>query len=233
MEPKKPRSRRIIIISDLHLDGEPPTMMSRPKELARFIQTLPSRCAADEQLELVIGGDFVDFLAIPPFAAWTPDPKEAGRKLNRAMKEQQFAPIFEALGSHVAAGHLLTVLIGNHDVELALPPIQDALLAHLGATPHQVHFVDNNCAYRIGGLLVEHGNRYDDANENDWTGLRAISSALSRGEVPHGALEASAGSRLVEKLISPLKAAGYRFIDLLQPQSERSWRFYSLHLSRR
>jgi len=220
MELRKLQSRRVIIISDLHLGGAPPAMMSWPRELAGFIQTLPSRRAADEQLELVIGGDFVDFLAIPPFAAWTPDPKEAGRKLDCTMKEQPFAPVFEALGRHVAGGHLLTVLVGNHDVELALPPIQDALLAYLGATPHQVHFVDNNRAYRIGGLLVEHGNRYDGANENDWTGLRAISSALSRGEVPHDVLEASAGSRLVEKIISPLKAAGYPFIVLLQPQGE-------------
>jgi UDP-2,3-diacylglucosamine pyrophosphatase LpxH len=128
--------------------------------------------------------------------------------------------VFEALGRHLADGHLLTILIGNHDVELALPPIQDALLTYLGATIHQVHFVDNNRAYRIGRLLIEHGNRYDGANENDWTGLRAISSALSRGEAPRDTLEASAGSRLVEKIISPLKAAGYPFIDLLQPQGE-------------
>jgi hypothetical protein len=104
-------------------------------------------------------------------------------------------------------------------LELSLPAVQDALLARLDATPRQVHFVDDGRAYRVGGLLIEHGNRYDGANENDWTNLRIIASALSRSEQPPVALRASAGSWLVEKMIAPLKAR-YPFIDLLQPQGE-------------
>jgi hypothetical protein len=42
-------------------------MMSHTNELARFIGMLPDRRKQDERLELVIAGDFVDFLAIPPF----------------------------------------------------------------------------------------------------------------------------------------------------------------------
>ena len=58
--------RRVFVISDLHLGGQPPTMMSTPDRLAAFIESLPSRLQSDEQLELVINGDFVDFLAIEP-----------------------------------------------------------------------------------------------------------------------------------------------------------------------
>jgi UDP-2,3-diacylglucosamine pyrophosphatase LpxH len=195
-------------------------MMSRPRELAGFIEGLSARVADDETLELVVAGDCVDFLAIPPFAAWTVEREAASGKLARTMNAQPFAQVFDALARHVAGGHRLTILIGNHDVELALPHVQEEFLTRLQATNHDVLFFDDNRAYRVGRLLIEHGNRYDGANENDWTGLRAIGSALSRNETPCDELEPSAGSRLVEKIISPLKSMGYPFIDLLQPQGE-------------
>lgn len=212
-------AHRIFVVSDLHLGGVAPTMMTSSARLAALIDGMPHERAADECLELVIAGDFVDFLAVPPFAAFTADPDAARGKLERTMNDAAFGAVFDALGRFVRDGHWLTVLVGNHDVELAFPGVQDALLTRLGATPHEVQFVHDNRAYRVGGLLVEHGNRYDGANENDWSGLRAMVSAFSRGEPPIDEVEVSAGSRLVEQLISPLKAR-YPFVDLLQPQGE-------------
>jgi UDP-2,3-diacylglucosamine pyrophosphatase LpxH len=195
-------------------------MMSRPERLAAFLESLPASLLDDETLELVIAGDFIDFLAIPEQASWTPDPYAARDKLVRTMTGSSvFAPVFAALARLVEAGHRITILIGNHDVELALPQVQDALLAQLGASRHQVLFVDDGRAYRIGRALIEHGNRYDGANVNDWTGLRVIASALSRGEEPPVALKVSAGSLIVENVINHIKPR-YPFIDLLQPQGE-------------
>lgn len=219
MAPTRPSARRVFIISDLHLGGTAPIMMSSANQLTQLIGSLPARRAGDERLELVIAGDFVDFLAVPPFAAFTASPSDARDRLQRTMQDGAFGVVFDALGRFLAAGHRLTVLVGNHDVELAFPGVQDALLERLGATPHDAHFVHDNRAYRVGALLIEHGNRYDTANENDWTGLRAMVSAQSRGEAPIDQVEVSAGSRLVETLISPLKSR-YPFIDLLQPQGE-------------
>lgn len=219
MKPIRLSARRVFIISDLHLGGTAPTMMTSADQLKQLIASLPARRARDERLELVIAGDFVDFLAVPPFAAFTANPPEACDKLQRTMQDAAFGVVFDALGKLVAAGHRLVVLLGNHDVELAFPSVQDALLKRLGATQHDVQFVQDNSAYRVGALLVEHGNRYDGANENDWTGLRAMVSALSRGEAPIDEFEVSAGSRLVETLVSPLKSR-YPFVDLLQPQGE-------------
>lgn len=213
--------RHIVVISDLHLGGSRHPMMSRPIQLAHFIRELPKR--APGPLELVIAGDFVDFLAVEPFAAWTPDPDHAVAKLDSVMRYEPFACVFEALAALLASDHSLAVLVGNHDIELAMPPVQDALVRQLcpdASRASRITFYDDNRAYRAGGLLVEHGNRYDGANENDWTTLRAIASALSRYEQPDEQLEISAGSKLVEKLVSPMKAAGYTFIDLLQPQGE-------------
>lgn len=210
---------RVIVISDLHLGGAPPCMMSHTEPLEKFLRHLPTP-GSDEALELVIAGDFVDFLAIPPEAAWTPDPAAAHKKLEEVMYQSSpCAPIFAALEEFVAAGHRLTVMVGNHDVEMGLPPVQEAFLRRIGAARHQVVFVDDGRAHQIGEVLIEHGNRYDDANRNDWTGLRAIASALSRREKPSDNLKVSAGSRIVEKVVCALKGR-YPFIDLLQPQGE-------------
>jgi UDP-2,3-diacylglucosamine pyrophosphatase LpxH len=216
------RASSIFVISDLHLGGQPPAMMGRPDRLAAFIDGLPARLgdAPGSALELVIAGDFVDFLATAPSASFTPDPRAACDKLVSVMgAPSPFAPVFDALGRHVAAGHRLTVLLGNHDLELALPPVQQALLDRIDADAHEVCFVADGRAYRIGGVLIEHGNRYDGANANDWTGLRAVASALSRGEAPNDTLRASAGSEIVHRVINPLKQT-YPFVDLLQPQGE-------------
>ena len=194
-------------------------MISRPERLVRFLDGLPGRLAPDERLRLVIDGDFVDFLATPPWRSFTADPAEAVAKLESTAKDTRFAPIFDALARLVAGGTPVELLIGNHDLELAMPPVRDALLGRLGATPERFRFHTSGSALRIGGLLVEHGNRYDGANANDWEDLRAIASALSRFEKPSHVLDASPGSRLVEHVVNPLKAR-YPFIDLLKPQGE-------------
>ncbi|MFY9556282.1 MAG: metallophosphoesterase, partial [Blastocatellia bacterium] len=212
-------AQRVFVISDLHLGGSPPTMMSTPERLARFIDSLPARLQPDETLELVIAGDFVDFLAVAPFQSWTVDRHQALTKLQQVMTDAAFGIVFSSLGKLVASGAGLTVLIGNHDLEMALPALQRFFLERLDATPHQVSFVDDGHAYRLGRMLIEHGNRYDGANENDWTNLRIIASAQSRMEDSPVELRASAGSWLVERVVSPLKAR-YPFIDLLQPQGE-------------
>jgi UDP-2,3-diacylglucosamine pyrophosphatase LpxH len=196
-------------------------MMSQPHRLADFIGRLTTErnLAGAEAIELVVAGDFLDFLAIPPSAAFTPDPTAAVAKLRRTMSEPPFDAVFTALGRFLHAGHHLSVLVGNHDVELTFPSVQEALLVRMAAAPGQVAFLDDGCAYRLGGVLIEHGNRYDGANENDWTGLRAFKSAQSRYEKPPEDLVVSAGSKIVHAVVNPLKER-YPFIDLLQPQGE-------------
>ncbi len=217
------RATRAVVISDIHLANGQPDMISNPAILTQFIHQLPNLFPVDkesnEQLELIIAGDFIDYLNIQEYSAWTVDPAAAVRKLGDVTDRSQFAPVFDALAAHVQRGHRLTVLLGNHDIELALPAVQDAFLQRLGASPHEVLYVMDGRAYRLGSALIEHGNRYDDANANDWTGLRAIVSALSRNEHPTVDLEISAGSKLVIKVVNPLKDT-YPFVNLLQPVGE-------------
>lgn len=215
------RAKRVVVISDLHLGGVEPAMMSHAVELADFLRGLPARLREDESLELVIAGDFIDFLAIAlngVHDAWTPTPGRAVEKLKHAMRGHD-SVVYEALSAFVRAGHRLTVIVGNHDLELAIPAVQQAFCENLNVDRHQVVFVDDGQAWRIGGALIEHGNRYDGANVNDWNGLRATVSAWSREEAIPAPLQISAGSRIVEQVVNPLKQR-YPFLDILQPQGE-------------
>lgn len=213
-----PKPTRLFVISDLHLGGSAPAMMSFPQQLADFIASLPGRARADEAIELVLAGDVIDFLAIEiegKTEAFTRDPMRAVAKLDAAIASD--AAVFLALREHLAAGHGLTILLGNHDVELALPAVQAALCRHLQCRPGAIDFVADGRAWRFGPVLVEHGNRYDDANLNDWATLREIAASQSRGEPCPTDLVVSFGSQLVCELIHKYKQS-FEFIDTLQPQ---------------
>jgi len=187
--------------------------------LADFLETLPSNLLDDEKLELIIAGDFIDFLAIPPNKAWTGDAVEAVQKLRNTINDPRFTKVFSSLARLVSCGVYLTILLGNHDTELVLPPVQDEFLRDINAMSHQVSFIDDGRAYRVGRALIEHGNRYDGANVNDYDGLRSIASALSRNEGSPVDLEISAGSQIVEKVVYAIHHR-YPFINLLQPEGE-------------
>ncbi|MCY1004507.1 hypothetical protein OV079_02765 [Nannocystis pusilla] len=193
-------------------------MMSKPDVLADFIKGLPAKLAPGEFLELVLAGDVIDFLAIELDGRtdpWTANPDHACAKLLSALERDR--SVYEALADHLAQGHGLTILVGNHDVELALPIVQRELCKALRCRPGAVHFVDDGRAWRYGEVLVEHGNRYDPANENDWDSLREIASCQSRGEQTMSRLRPSEGSKIVHRVVQEHKNV-FEFIDTLQPQ---------------
>lgn len=221
-------NRNVYLISDLHLGGAPGArpgdrgfrMTTRTAELTGFLK----RVAAIPGAELVINGDFVDFLAEshPPSHGeyWQPfihDPQAAAETFDAIA--ERMPELFKALG--LFAGRL-TLLLGNHDLELALPAVREAFGRATGLGAWGCRFLFDNQALTIGTALVEHGNRYDDANVVDYDGLRRLVSLQSRGllqEARDQAFEPPAGSRLVSTVINELKAS-FSFIDLLKPQSE-------------
>lgn len=209
--------RRLVIISDLHIGGERLPMMGHPEKLCQFLSQVADYSAdKDEKIELVINGDFVDFLAIEPYQAWTPTEDETISKLQRVF--QQFSAVFDALAKCVAKIHNLTILLGNHDIESAFPKVREALLARLGADSHRCLFIANNEAYRRGDVLIEHGNRYDAWNAVNYDDLRRTISQMSRLE-PLSDFDVAPGSQMVEKFVNQLKVE-YPFIDLLKPETK-------------
>jgi UDP-2,3-diacylglucosamine pyrophosphatase LpxH len=237
-----PSARSVFIISDLHLGGPFPDskapdvlgqrgfrMMTQPEALAAFARRLAADAPGGAPCELVINGDFVDFLAerhdvgnVPRWRPFIYDPSIAKETFERIAGREGDAAVFDALAAFVAKGHRLTVLLGNHDVELSLPPVRAALMRRLGAADEtSVRFIFDGEALVYGDAIVEHGNLYDPANVVDHESLLRVRSLVSRawsGDL-EGFLKPPPGSELVARVMNPLKVQ-FPFIDLLKPESE-------------
>jgi UDP-2,3-diacylglucosamine pyrophosphatase LpxH len=241
--------RRIFVISDLHLGGRPHdrqapdgTLLRRTqitsdyRLIVQFIDWLiHHEHGKDEELELVINGDFVDFLLEDDYAGmensgrvWPADQNEARARLGQiATRTREIFErgIFDALSEFLADGHRLTLLLGNHDVELALPKVREHLWTLLKAAGKRFQFFHDGEAYAVGRVLIEHGNRYDPWNMIDHNGLRQERSVLSRN-LPVNEEQRAArffvpppGTYLVIKFLNKIKSR-YTFVDLLKPENE-------------
>jgi UDP-2,3-diacylglucosamine pyrophosphatase LpxH len=214
--------QHVYVVSDLHLggapaaDGRPGFQICPPRTqqtMADFIDRLPPS-TDDEDCHLVMAGDIVDFLAEEPFEAFTVDPTAVLQKFRSIVAHT--APVWAAVRRFVVdRGGALTLMLGNHDIELSLPVAREALFDQVGRG--RVRFIDDNQAFVLGPLLVEHGNRFDAWNAVPHGALRRVRSQLSRRLAPVPAFPALPGSRLVVDVMNPLKK-DYPFIDLLKPE---------------
>lgn len=215
--------RRVLhVVSDLHLGGAPAGpessgfQMCPPesqRRLATWIDRLPAG-TPDCISQLLIAGDIVDFLAEEPFEAFTVDIRAAIHKLDVIVARTEC--VWAALRRFATQrGGTLTLMIGNHDVELSLPGVRERLIQHLGGGP--IEFIVDNQAFTAGPVLVEHGNRFDAWNAVPHGALRRARSQLSRRRAVTPPFPAIPGSRLVVDVMNPLKRK-FPFIDLLKPE---------------
>jgi UDP-2,3-diacylglucosamine pyrophosphatase LpxH len=187
VSPDFSRANHTIILSDVHLaDAEPPhprnplwKRFKRPKYfIDRSFRALLEHLHREiqEPIELVLNGDIFDFDSVMTI------PEDGGFKTNwlerlRGLRAEEDKSEFkmgvilkdhfvwvEALQDFLRRGHRLVFVIGNHDVELHWPRVQERLLQTL--TPDGTHraqvricewfYVSNR------DTLIEHGNQYDD-----------------------------------------------------------------------
>lgn len=208
--------RTLYVISDLHLGGAEGYQMcaaAGQARLAEFIRYLTEQ-RQGAQAHLLLNGDVVDFLAEKEFASFTCDDKAATVKLAHIIERTQ--QVWDALAAFAQSGARLTLLLGNHDVELSFPGPRALLARTLGG---HVDFIYDNEAFTDGDVIVEHGNRYDRWNVVSHDKLRETRSALSRREPAPTDYLGPPGSQLVHKVMTPLKEI-YPWIDLLKPEGE-------------
>lgn len=227
-----PLARQIYVISDLHIGGQPASgesscdrgfrMCTQSSRLASFITALGQRPSSLPKLELVINGDFIDFLAEPDGDSFSPItmlPSHASSKLRSIARRER--PLFDALSGLLHKGHRLTLLLGNHDIELSFPEVRQTLNEILSLDGKQdFQFIFDNEAYVVGDALIEHGNRYDGFNAVDHDSLREWRSLQSRRLTKEAVtFRAPPGSHLVASVMNPIKRE-YPFVDLLKPEVE-------------
>lgn len=195
----------IVVVSDLHLSEgrREQTRKLSPAEdfffdeaFARFLSYL-NTTGSNDQVHLVINGDFFDFLQVSISAADIDccehlanlSPKERAYICGYGAKTDEQSTIlklekiarghrvfFRALGEFVVAGHRLTVVIGNHDIELFWPGVRDRFRALLGVEELMTASADGgrpeaNIEFASGffydpdyELYAEHGHQYDALN---------------------------------------------------------------------
>ena len=227
-------SKELFIISDLHIGGEYPgesddqgfRMNTHVDDLIEFINEVTERYQQKQiPTELIINGDFIDFLAekIPDIGirkSFINNEQHALNTFNQIVERDQ--ELFSTLNKMLSAGVNLTILLGNHDVELSFPRVRARIHELLGVEKNnRLQFIFDGEAYVVGNVLIEHGNRYDGWNTIDHDRLRRFRSETSRRlEISNDAqFLPPAGSRLVEKIMNIIKK-DYPFIDLLKPETE-------------
>ncbi|MCY1032339.1 metallophosphoesterase [Corallococcus sp. BB11-1] len=202
---------RTLILSDLHLgNGGPYDIFAGAAELPALLDTF-----ADMPTHVVLNGDSFDFLLNDdPLAVDLQRTVEQARAL---VNSAQTAPSLQALGRVLAGGGRATMVVGNHDLELALPEVQAVVRAALAQPPHvasRLEFRDGTAPLQldVGGarVLVTHGEHTDVANRIDYDSLLSPKRDSLFRYPP--------GSVLVKSLLNPLKHQHrMRYMDLLKP----------------
>jgi hypothetical protein len=218
------------VISDLHLGGEAPfQMFGETAALAGWIRSLLPPAAPACRRALVINGDFVDFLAEQPSRHF--DAEGAVGKLERIAADPAFLPVFDALRAFLSVPqHRLGIVLGNHDLELALPWVRATLKQLLcegdDARAGRIDWALDGAGLllRLGGeagprVLCVHGNEVDGWNVVEHETLRRMGREGLRDQRLDTEYIPNAGSRMVIEVMNDIKRR-YPFVDLLKPETK-------------
>lgn len=186
------QAESLLVFSDVHLGSDlndsgksVPRSTDIDRDLAAFLAHYRTATPPAGKWRLVVAGDFVDFvgMSIDPREGdaleTEPTPRErayglggaedhARLKLRRAVERHR--EVFVELGKFVAAGHSMTSIVGNHDLELYWDSVKDdfrAVLHELGGSSEPRAEFDRRIEfhawffYRKGFVYIEHGHQYD------------------------------------------------------------------------
>ncbi|HUJ61267.1 MAG TPA: hypothetical protein VLX92_22340 [Kofleriaceae bacterium] len=228
---REPRSRRKVIVSDLHLG--PGTTDPRFTGIEDFYSDADWTAFLAQQgaagpTDLVIDGDFIEFWQIAAALGVLPrrDARVQPPAGTMLAEDQQFGTtavalviaahptVFRDLGRLLDSGdHRVIILAGNHDADLLWPKVQLAIARAIAPRdPSRLIFVEG-AAYEHAGVHVEHGHAYDAANH------------FATGYAPFGRdrdgrcrLQASWGEVFVDQFYTDTERQ-IPFIDNLYPES--------------
>ncbi len=173
-----------IILSDLHLGAgffggaNPLEDFRHDQQFHEFILALRDESeSAGRPMDLIINGDFIEFLQVPavPVSEYDPRavyPEEAYRTTTEADSVLRtdlviagHRPVFEGLAAFLSERprRTVTVIKGNHDVPLHWPGVQERIRQALGATGPRASLLTFAERFILrDGVYVEHGNQYGD-----------------------------------------------------------------------
>jgi UDP-2,3-diacylglucosamine pyrophosphatase LpxH len=213
-------------ISDLHMGGKIGFQILRETDrLANFIRRLGKE-RPEGSVALVLNGDVFDTLAEDVIGYVAVD--DARATVERIMNDPSFVPIWNALADFVKLpGRTLVIVIGNHDIEIAFPPVQRLVVSRLAgddlAARARIEFSTAGAGYTctVAGARVFciHGNEVDAWNYNRYEDLAKVSRRMNAGlSLTQEEWTPNAGTRMVKEVMNKVKQT-YRWIDLLKPET--------------
>lgn len=187
MDKNQTFTHNTVIIGDLHLaDAEP----RHPKKkfwknfkrkehffddsFQRFLKHIEKK-SSPLPVELILNGDIFDYDAVltipndPPYRISHLEKKtglgsEEEKSLFKTHVILEQHPIFmDALKAFVANGNKVVFVIGNHDIELHWPSVQQAVVSRITSSSEQEKQIVFCEWFYVSqaDTLVEHGNQYD------------------------------------------------------------------------
>lgn len=226
MTSDQPAFDEIHVVSDLHMGGKPGFQILRETgRLAGFVRRLAG-LNPDRRLALVLNGDVFDTLAedVDGYVAL----ESARATVERIMDDAAFRPVWDALGQFVRQpGRTLVIVIGNHDIEIAFPPVQRLVVERLAegdlAAQARIEFSTAGAGYAcdVGGARVYciHGNEVDAWNYNRYEDLAKVARRLNAGlSLSMDEWQPNAGTMMVKDVMNEIKRKR-PWIDLLKPET--------------
>ena len=199
-------------------------ILRETKRLANYILRL-ARQRPQGTLALVLNGDVFDTLAEDVIGYVAVDDAEA--TVQRIMDDASFAPIWQAMAVFVKLeGRKLVFVIGNHDIEIALPPVQRLILSRLAAKDAlartRIEFATAGAGFTcmVGNSRVFciHGNEVDGWNYNRYEDLAKLARRMNAGlSLAQEEWHPNAGTKMVKEVMNSVKRT-YAWIDLLKPE---------------
>jgi UDP-2,3-diacylglucosamine pyrophosphatase LpxH len=220
-----PRYDEVHVVSDLHMGGSEGCQIFREtKRLANYIRWVTAQ-QPGSRVALILNGDVIDTLAenIVGYLAV----EEAVSTIQRIVRDPAFGQIWDALADFVKVdGRALIIVIGNHDIELAFPTVQQAILRRLAgeslAARGRIEFSTSGAGYccEVGNASVfcTHGNEVDPWNYVRYEDLSKVARRLNTGRaLSPDEWTPNAGTKMVKDVMNDVKRR-YAWIDLLKPE---------------
>ena len=148
----------VVFVSDSHIGGDPGCDgFESPGELEALLEDLAGH---DGPVELILAGDFFDFLQISP-------PRDGVDRAALTMARPEYEGLFAALGRFRSGEQKRVVYLpGNHDAEVWWNPKIRETLRKRGLVDEFA--LSYEARFEISGerrvVYCEHGNQFDPAN---------------------------------------------------------------------
>lgn len=209
-----------VIVSDFHIaDGQDEGFLNpwenfhHDEKFAELLRYYSTDYYEDEEVELIINGDFFDLLQVRYDGGF---PEHITERIGVAKLKaclDGHPVIVDALRQFVSAPHKsITVLPGNHDFELIFPRCHQLFTDRVCGLPadDRVRFVVDRDYYEFDGVQVHHGMNFEAMNRFDWRRL-----FLTRG-FPEPVLNLPWGSVFLLKVLNVLKERR-PYVDRVHP----------------